>query len=149
MTSHNEKSPSRREGDSLNIAMEKINSTWLKRVLSGDTCRIDLHLVLGVLCVMRPYSSGCARRHCASSSKAHPQCEEEGLKCNPSSSDVLIAAEEMVEGLGGWRACLTTRSGNITHTTITEQVPRDMLCPDASNHSELLCPDAPNPSELW
>ena len=49
---------------------------------------------------------------------AHPQCEEEGLKCNPSSSssDVLIAAEEIVEGLGGWRACLPTPSGNInTH----------------------------------
>ena len=40
------------------------------------------------------------------SSRAYARCEEEGLKCNPSSSDVLIAVEEMVEGLGGWRACL-------------------------------------------
>ena len=46
---------------------------------------------------------------------AHPQCEEEGLKCNPSSSDVVIAAEEIGEGLGGWRACLPTPRGNITH----------------------------------
>ena len=33
-------------------------------------------------------------------SSAHPQCEEEGLRCNPSSSGVLIAAEEIGEGLG-------------------------------------------------
>ena len=81
---------------------------------------------------------GCARCHCASLSKAYPQCEEEGLKCNPSSSDIHIAVEEMVEGLGVWRACLPTPSGNITHTTNIEQMQHDMLCPDASNPSELL-----------
>ena len=46
---------------------------------------------------------------------ADPHCEEEGLRCNPSSSDVFIAAEEIGEGLGVWRACLPTPRGNMTH----------------------------------
>ena len=44
---------------------------------------------------------------------AHPQCEEEGLKCNPSSSGVLIVVEVIDNGLGGWRAYLPTPSDNI------------------------------------
>ena len=57
---------------------------------------------------------------------AHPQCEEEGLKCNPSSSDVVIAAEEIGEGLGGWRACLSTPSDNIAFTTNAQPGSHDM-----------------------
>ena len=57
---------------------------------------------------------------------AHRQCEEEGLKCNPSSSDVLIAAEEIVEGLGWWRACLSNPSGNFILTTNAQQGSLDM-----------------------
>ena len=49
---------------------------------------------------------------------AHPQCEEEGLKCSPSSSDVVIAAEEIGEGFG--RTCLSTPSDNITFTTLNQ-----------------------------
>ena len=48
---------------------------------------------------------------------AYPQCEEEGLKCNPSSSGILIVAEEIDDGLGEWRACLSTPSDNVTLTT--------------------------------
>ena len=63
---------------------------------------------------------------------ADRQCEEEGLRCNPSSSDVCIAAEEIGEGLGGWRACLPTPRGNTTHN----QHSHDRWCPDASNPSD-------------
>ena len=52
--------------------------------------------------------------HCRS---ADLQCEEEGLRCNPSSSDVFIAAEGRGEGLGVWGASLSTPRGDITHTT--------------------------------
>ena len=60
---------------------------------------------------------------------AHPQCEEEGLKCNPSSSssDVLIAAEEIVEGLGeGGEPVSPPPAATSTHTTNAQQVPLDM-----------------------
>ena len=46
---------------------------------------------------------------------AHPQCEEEGLKCNPSSSGVLIVVEVIDKGLGGWRAYLPTPVTTFTH----------------------------------
>ena len=57
---------------------------------------------------------------------AHPSCEEEGLKCNPPSSDVLIAPDEIGEGLGGWRACLSTPSGDIILAINTQQGSLDM-----------------------
>ena len=65
-------------------------------------------------------------KHDEASSSAHPQCEEEGLKCNPSSSGVLIAEEEIVDGLAGWRACLPTpQRQHYTHNQ-REQGPLDM-----------------------
>ena len=73
-------------------------------------------LTIGMTAVSR--RAGAARR-----SRKHPQCEEEGLWCNPSSSDVLAADEVVVAGLGGWRACLPTSSGGARkHTTNSQQV---------------------------
>ena len=51
---------------------------------------------------------------------AHTQCEEEGLKCNPSSSDVLIVVEVIDDGLGRWRACLPPPVTTFTHNQGTK-----------------------------
>ena len=51
-----------------------------------------------------------------------------------SSSEEVAANAVIAGGLEGWRACLPTPGGR---TTNIEQIQEDMLCPDASNPSEL------------
>ena len=70
-------------------------------------------------------------KHCRS---ANPQCEKEGLRCNPSSSDVFIAAEGIGEELGEVGSLsLHPQRQHYTHNHNSH----DRLCPDASNPSEL------------
>ena len=125
-----------------NVASENLSLRERRRYIYPTTRRL-LHQVRHRI-VRR---SSCVRCHCASLSKGYPQCEEEGLKCNHSSSDFHIAVEDGRRVLGV-ESLSPHPSGNYTHNQSLNKC--NMTC-CVQMHQTVpnCCPNAPNTSELW